>query len=146
MRLPLVGAVAAALLACPGGGNSVCDRKVDLTAKVGNCSSVDTRPLLRDPSTCSTRLMQCNDTDKTTFSSSLDCLDKLPICDSSGQATWNMQLETCYAGLSALSLSCSASVYDGVLPGQDGGADGGHGGPDAGRQPIDDGGAGISLI
>lgn len=140
----LFAVVAVGLAGC-GGGNALCDKTVDLVAKSGTCMGVYTAPLLGDKATCSTRTSMCSSDDKQVLTNALTCLDQLPVCSASGQLSWETQQKSCYEPLTGLSQGCKTAVFGEVLPGQDGGADAGPP-PDAGRQPIDDGGNGLSFV
>lgn len=132
--------VAAFLSACPG--KSVCASDDDFSSKRGTCAAgvVPNGRLLGDSSTCSTRLAACGDDDQKAVSTALDCYSKLGTCDDSTSGQW----AGCAGGLKGLTQSCKDTLFGGVVPGDDGGSDAGV--ADAGRQPIDDGGHGVSFV
>jgi len=141
--VPIV-ALAAVLAACPG-NKQPCDRNVDLTAKAGVCTGVPMGNVLGSPDTCSMRIMACDMTEQGTLGDALTCFEALPTCTTADQAKWLTDQAACNAKLSSLSKTCKDALFGGVLPGEDAGFDAGP--PiDAGRQPIEDGGHGISLV
>ncbi len=143
LRPALAVGLVAVLAACPS--KQVCDRNVDLSAKAGACTGVPTGNLLGDSSTCSTRVAVCDTTEQNTLSDALTCFEGLPTCTPADQAKWTTDQTACNAKLSSLSKTCKESLFGGTLPGEDAGFDAGPP-PDAGRQPLDDGGAGVSLV
>ncbi|MBK7865170.1 MAG: hypothetical protein IPJ65_42550 [Archangiaceae bacterium] len=144
LRKLLLLAAVSAVTACSGGGAAVCSSDVDLSGKTGTCSGVPSGRVLGEASTCSTRVSSCSASDTTAVKTALECFGKLPTCAAATQADWVSQYTGCGSGLSALSQACKDSLFGGVVPGGDGGTDGGS--VDAGRQPIDDGGHGISMV
>lgn len=138
-------ALLVALAASCSGGSNICSNNVDLATKTGDCTGVATGFVLGSASTCSMRANMCSASEQKTVSSALECLAKLPTCAAATKAEWVTQQMACNSGLQSLSQGCKDALFGGVLPGEDGGTDAG---PyvDAGRQPIEDGGHGISLV
>lgn len=141
VRLALV----AAAVSLSGCGVSVCDRnaQVDLGKKSGDCGAPASNNLLGDKSSCSGKVSPCAKADQDLLVKALDCVDKLAVCASATRDGWAASERACYAPLSGLSKGCSDSLFGGVIPGEDGGADAS---VDAGPEPLEDGGHGVFLV
>lgn len=133
----LRAAVAACTLALGlwGCGSNLCDRSTKATSKGSDCGAV---PLLG--AGCSSNLSSCSEADQKVLASVLTCLEKLPVCQSIAKDAWKLQEDACNADLLTLSPKCSEAFFAGLPPGFDAGL------PDAGPQPINDGGNGLWLV
>ncbi|MHB8872397.1 MAG: hypothetical protein ACYC8T_01800 [Myxococcaceae bacterium] len=144
MRIHLLLSLLGGLLlaAC---GSPVCDKNenLDWGAKQGDCGG-SASPVLGARSACSEDLGACSGGDNNTLQSLLDCLSKLPVCASAEAASWSASRQACFDGAGGLSESCKSAFFEGGFPGQDAGVDAGE--PDAGRQPITDGGGALNLV
>src|SRR5688572_21141144 len=107
-RLGSLFLVAALASACSGG--NVCSNNVDLTAKAGTCSGVAMGRALGEPSTCSMRSSSCDGTEQKTIATAMECLSKLPTCDTATQTDWVAQQLSCNSALSGLSQGCKAAL------------------------------------
>ncbi len=121
-----------------GCGPNLCDRstKAASTTK-GDCGADTASPLLG--AMCTANLKACSEADLKLLDTVLTCTEKLPACSSIAKDAWKLQQETCNAQLAALSRPCLDAFFADDLP-FDAGV------PDAGPQPISDGGNGLTLV
>lgn len=120
---------------------TVCERSGKLAGKKGDCSAA-VGDLLAPQSTCASRAQACSESERLAIADALACLEKLPACQASSEATYLGDQATCLVALAALSPACSQSLFGDTPPGGDGGTDAGT--ADAGRQPLD--GGAVELI
>lgn len=120
---------------------SVCERSGKLASKKGDCPGA-LGDLLAPQSTCSSRVEACSQSEQQAIGDALSCLEKLPACQASGEASYLTDQSACLIALAGLSSGCSLSLFGDFPPGADGGTDGGA--ADAGRQPLD--GGAVELI
>lgn len=131
----------ALLLGSACGGAPLCERSTKaLAGRGGDCVGVDTAPLLGDATTCGSQLGACSGADQQALASALGCLEQLPVCSASTRASWLDARAGCVQGLATLSTACADAFFMGTPPGLDAGA------PDAGPQPLTDGGHGVTLV
>jgi hypothetical protein len=130
----------------PGGPTSaqVCDKnaQVDQAAKVGDCKRIPPGNLFGEPSSCRASAEKCSAQDRTLLLDVLTCAEKLPVCSDPSKEAWVGARTGCVMRLSGVSSACNAA-FAGVLPDPSGIFDAGV--PDAGPQPINDGGV-LSLV
>src|SRR5437016_1147509 len=88
MTLRLAGVFAIAMAAACT--RSVCDNSVDISSKAGDCTGLQTGPLLGAGGSCSARLSPCVRLDNDFLVASESCLDKLPQCSAAAKSDWEM--------------------------------------------------------
>lgn len=140
--------LAVVALACgPAAPTSVqvCDKngQVDQTAKVGDCTRIPPGNLFGESATCRASADKCTEKDRTLLLDVLTCAEKLPVCSEPSKEAWVGARTGCVMRLSGISLACK-DAFAGVLPDPSGIFDAGV--PDAGPQPINDGGNALSLV
>lgn len=141
-------ALLAVASACgPAGPTSaqVCDKngEVDQSAKVGDCTRIPPGNLFGEASTCRASADKCSVQDRTLLLDVLTCAEKLPVCSEPSKEAWVGARTGCVMRLSGISSACR-DAFSGVLPDPSGIFDAGV--PDAGPQPINDGGNALSLV
>ncbi|MFL5319729.1 MAG: hypothetical protein ACJ790_08730 [Myxococcaceae bacterium] len=135
----LILAIAAAAGSLLGCGSNVCDRSnKSASEKIGDCGGDQTFNAL-GPS-CSSAQSKC---DSKVLDDMASCFEKLPVCQSSDEASWVSKKNDCYAKASGLSDECRTALFgEGGVPGEDAGS----GTVDAGPQPDLDGGGALDLV
>lgn len=123
----------------------VCDKnaQVDQSAKVGDCTRIPPGNLFGERATCAAAAEKCSGADRTLLLDVLTCAEKLPVCSEASKEAWVGARTGCVMRLSSISAACR-DAYAGVLPDPSGIFDAGV--PDAGPQPINDGGNALSLV
>ncbi len=106
-------------------------------ANQGDCDDAVAGSLLG--SSCSSNLSSCNDADQKILGTVLTCVEKMSACISFQKDAWRLQRDLCAAEMTNLSPACR-DAFVASVPIIDAGV------PDAGPQPIDDGGNGLSLV
>ena len=145
----LSGALALAFLAgCgPSGPTAaqICQKnaEVDQSTRLGNCTGIPAGNLFGDQATCTTASNACSPQDRTLLLDVLTCAEKLPVCEDTAKQAWVGARTGCVMRLSGISSACNAA-FAGVLPDPSGLFDAGV--PDAGPQPIRDGGSAVELV
>ncbi len=135
-RLVLLFAVA---LGAAGCAPNLCERSEKAaTAVAGDCGDFASRPLLG--SSCTTNLGACSEADVQLLTTAVACLEKLPVCSVVAKDAWKLQESTCTDALVGLSMPCLDAFFMGKPPNFDAGE------PDAGPQPINDGGSALALF
>ncbi len=115
-----------------------CERSAKAAkANQGDCDDSVAGSLLG--SSCSSNLNTCNDSDQKILASALTCVEKMSACNAFQKDAWRLQRDLCAADLQNLSASCRAAFITSV-PHIDAGM------PDAGPQPLSDGGNGLALV
>ena len=129
-----VSALAALLTGC---APTLCDRSSQAASKKkGDCGDV-VSPLLG--AMCSNNLKSCSDADQQLLDTVITCTEQLPTCSATAKDAWKLQQEGCTGQLAALSRPCLDAFFANALP-FDAGV------PDAGPQPMVDGGNGVTLL
>ena len=115
-----------------------CERSTRAAkATQGDCGDETAASLLG--SSCSTSLKSCSEADQKIIGDVLTCVEKMPICSSLAKSAWRLQRDTCAANLSTLTAACHDAFITAV-PIIDAGT------PDAGPQPLNDGGNALFLV
>lgn len=91
---------------------SLCSRYYEaLDTKLGSCSipGLDKRTTTEKISDCSSRVEQCNATDRQAISDSITCFEKLAVCQFLSSLSWLSEAAPCTKKLDPLSQTCRAA-------------------------------------
>ncbi|MCA3011220.1 MAG: hypothetical protein INH41_02345 [Myxococcaceae bacterium] len=117
--------------------------EVDQSARLGTCTGIPSGDLFGDQATCSAAAGACSGADRALLLDVLTCAEKLPACEESAKQAWVGARTGCVMRLSGISAACN-QAFAGVLPDPSGLFDAGV--PDAGPQPLRDGGSAVELV
>lgn len=123
--------------------------QVGLAKKAGDCVGVDTGSWLGAQATCARTLTSCSTQDQQLLTTAVDCLGRVSTCWSATREVFEAAQQACLGSLVSLSARCADAFGTTGLRvrpdvGLDAGVDAGM--PDAGPQPVDDGGAALVLV
>lgn len=138
LRTALVFGAALAFVGC---SPNLCDRAKSAAEKTqGDCPDAVAGPLPGAGSVCTMKLTDCSDADQELISTAVECTSKLSVCSAIAADAWKLQQKPCVDPLTGLTPACSKAIFGDMPPGYDAGI------PDAGPQPIVDGGNGVQLL
>jgi hypothetical protein len=131
--------VIAVALTAAGCAPNLCERAAKASARAGgDCGPEFTRSLLGDA--CTTNLGACSEADVQLLTTAVGCIEKLPVCSIVAKDAWKLSENVCLDPLAGLSTPCLEAFFMGKPPNFDAGE------PDAGPQPINDGGSALALF